>query len=107
MKDAIYKIAERKIQEAIENGELDHLPGRGKPLKLDADEHVPEEMRAVYKIMKNAGVLPEEIDLQKTITMLQEQLAKAASVEEKRSLKGKLAEKQLYYDILIEKRRRR
>ena len=33
-------IAERKIQEAILKGELDNLPGKGKPLQLDDDSGI-------------------------------------------------------------------
>jgi hypothetical protein len=38
-------IAEQKIREAIERGELDHLPGQGRPLDLTDDRLVPEELR--------------------------------------------------------------
>lgn len=107
MRDAIFKIAERKIQEAIENGELDNLPGAGKPLNLETDLHVPEDLRATYRILRQAGVLPEELDLQQAITKLEEMLAAAPSPEEAGQLKAKLAEKRLHYDILMEKRRKK
>ena len=48
-------LAEQKISEAISRGELDDLPGCGKPLDLDDDALVPEEMRLVCRILKNAG----------------------------------------------------
>jgi len=62
-------IAERKIAEAIANGELDHLPGEGRPLDLDEDALVPEDLRLAYRILKNAGyatveeveVMPENV----------------------------------------------
>jgi Domain of unknown function (DUF1992) len=54
-------IAERKIAEAIAAGELDGLPGTGKPLELDDDSHVPEDLRAAYRILKNAGYVPPEV----------------------------------------------
>ncbi|HBS59492.1 MAG TPA: DUF1992 domain-containing protein [Firmicutes bacterium] len=107
MRDAIFKIAERKIQEAIENGDLDNLPGAGKPLKLETDFHVPEDLRATYGILRQAGVLPEELDLQQAIAKLEEMLAAAPSAEEAGRLKAKLAEKRLHYDILMEKRRKK
>jgi len=43
-------IAERRIGEAVANGELDNLPGAGKPLELDDDALVPEELRCAYRI---------------------------------------------------------
>jgi len=52
---ALELLAERKIAEAIERGEFDGLPGAGKPLHLDDDPLVPEELRMAYRILRNAG----------------------------------------------------
>ena len=54
-------IAEQKIAEAIENGDFDDLPGAGKPLELDDDSLVPEDLRLAYRILKNAGFVPPEV----------------------------------------------
>ena len=59
------QIAETRIQEAIEQGELRDLPGEGKPLRLDDDTAIPEELRVAYRILKNAGFLPPELQLRK------------------------------------------
>ena len=64
------KIAEQRIREAMERGEFDNLPFHGKPIKLDALTGVPEHLRMGYKILKNAGVLPEELQLKKEIVSL-------------------------------------
>ena len=61
------QIAEARIQEAIERGELRDLPGEGKPLQLDDDSAVPEELRAAYRILKNAGFLPPELQLRREL----------------------------------------
>jgi hypothetical protein len=50
------KIAERKIREAMENGELDNLPGQGEPLNLEDDSHIPEDLRMAYKVFKKRGL---------------------------------------------------
>ncbi len=50
--------AERHIIEAQRKGEFDNLHGRGEPLILDDDSHVPAELRAGYRLLKNAGCLP-------------------------------------------------
>ena len=55
-------IAEQRIAEAIANGDFDHLPGSGKPLELDDDSLLPEELRLAYRILKNAGFVPPEIE---------------------------------------------
>ena len=54
---ALLYLAERKIEEAIERGEFDDLPGAGQLLDLDdLDPMLPEELRMAYRILKNAGM---------------------------------------------------
>lgn len=53
--------AERHIRDAQQQGEFDNLPGTGEPLRLDDDAHVPAELRAGYRLLKNAGCLPPEL----------------------------------------------
>jgi hypothetical protein len=55
-------LVERRIAEAMARGEFDHLPGQGKPLVLDDDRLVPEEVRVAYRILKNAGFVPPELE---------------------------------------------
>ncbi len=54
-------IIESKIAEAQRAGAFDDLPGAGKPLDLEEDRLVPEDVRMAYRILKNAGYVPEEI----------------------------------------------
>jgi hypothetical protein len=55
-------IAEERIARAMEAGEFDDLPGAGKPLELEDDSLVPEELRVAYRILKNAGFVPPEVE---------------------------------------------
>jgi hypothetical protein len=64
-------LAERKIAEAIAKGELDDLPGAGRPLDLDDDTLVPEELRLAYRILKNAGFVPPELEALNRIEQLE------------------------------------
>jgi len=83
------QIAEARIEEAIARGELDNLPGAGQPLSLDEDPMVPEEYRMAYRILKNAGVVPPEIELRNRIKALEEALLAADDGPEKnRGLKN-------------------
>ncbi|QLK62775.1 DUF1992 domain-containing protein [Enterobacteriaceae bacterium Kacie_13] len=65
---------EKYIKDASENGEFDNLAGRGKPLVLDDDSGVPEELRAAYRILKNAGYLPPELQDRKEVIELDHML---------------------------------
>ncbi|QIX96130.1 DUF1992 domain-containing protein [Cedecea sp. FDAARGOS_727] len=53
--------AERHILDAQRNGDFDSLPGSGEPIMLDDDSHVPPELRAGYRLLKNSGCLPPEL----------------------------------------------
>jgi hypothetical protein len=55
-------LAEARIEEAMREGAFDDLPGAGRPLDLDDDRFVPEDVRAAYRILKNAGFVPPEIE---------------------------------------------
>jgi hypothetical protein len=50
-------VAERKILEAIENGEFDDLPGKGKPLPEDEFANLPDEVRLCARILKSSSHL--------------------------------------------------
>lgn len=71
-------IAEQRIQEAQDQGAFDHLPGAGKPLDMEDDSHVPEDLRMAYKLLRNAGYLPPELEERKEITSLMEMLEKCS-----------------------------
>ncbi|ENA0612287.1 DUF1992 domain-containing protein [Enterobacter bugandensis] len=53
---------ERHISDAQRKGEFENLPGSGKPLVLEDDWHIPPELRAGYRLLKNAGCLPPELE---------------------------------------------
>jgi len=97
-------IAERRIEEAMARGEFDNLSCRGKPIPPDDLIMVPEELRMAYKILKNAGIVPEEVELRKSIYSLNELLRACVDEEEKKQLRLKITEKQLRYNIIMESR---
>ncbi|MBP2664414.1 MAG: hypothetical protein H6Q71_2362 [Firmicutes bacterium] len=101
-----FRIAEQKIQEAIEQGELDNLPGKGKPLIFD-DAQIPQELRSSYKILKNNGVLPTEMALKREIVSLESLLQVCLCEDNKENLRKQLSNKQVQLGILMDKRKRR
>lgn len=62
--------AERHIIDAQRKGEFEDLRGTGAPLVLDDDSHVPVELRAGYRLLKNAGCLPPELEHRKEAIQL-------------------------------------
>ncbi|MEW6002396.1 MAG: DnaJ family domain-containing protein [Nitrospirota bacterium] len=68
--DIFLKIAERRVLEAIENGEFDDLEGKGKPIKFEDETWIPEDLRIAYRMLKNAGCIPPELEVRKEIVNL-------------------------------------
>ena len=51
-------VAERKIQEAIEEGAFDNLDGAGKPLDLSENPFEDPSQRMANRILRNNGLAP-------------------------------------------------
>jgi len=77
------RIAELRIREAIERGEFDKLEGFGKPLDHSDYFNAPPELRMSFHILKNAGVVPEEVHLLNNIHQLTAHIKSALTSEEK------------------------
>jgi hypothetical protein len=71
-------LADQRLEEAVSRGELSNLPGECRPLELDDDALVPEDLRAAYRILKNAGFVPPEVEALSEIAQL-ERLVHAGS----------------------------
>jgi hypothetical protein len=116
----IEKIAEKRIQEAIDRGELKDLPGQGAPLHLEDDSRIPEDLRLAYKILKNADCLPPELEARKEIRQMEDLLAQVPDEREKYRLVKKinfmimklnmmgrrpleLEDKEIYYQRVVDK----
>jgi DnaJ family protein C protein 28 len=54
-------LIEERIQEAMERGEFDNLPGKGRPLCLERNPFAGD-WELAYHVMKNAGYAPEWIE---------------------------------------------
>jgi hypothetical protein len=84
------KIVEERIRKAQKKGEFENLFGSGKPLQINENFHVPEELRLAYKILKNADCVPPEIELKKEIKQTEDLLAGMQETSEKYRILKKL-----------------
>lgn len=75
---ALELLAERRIEEALARGDFDGLPGAGRPLDLEDEPLVPEELRVAYRILRNSGFAPPEVDARRTIADLERLLVDGA-----------------------------
>ena len=82
------KLVEERIRKAQQKGDFNNLAGSGKPIELDDDSHVSEDLRLAHKIMKNANCLPPEIELKKEIERTEDLLDGMQDIAQKyRTLK--------------------
>ena len=98
---------EQQIKKAMAEGEFDDLPGKGKPVDLTAYFDTPEDLRMAYSILKDANIVPEEVQLLKDIEALKAQLETSSNAEQKNRIEKAIKEKRLAFNLLIENRRRK
>ena len=88
-------------------GDFDNLPGKGRPLDLDAYFATPQDLRMGYSILKNADIIPEEMALLKQIEDLKKSLDSCTSQIEKRAIQRQLAEKITNFSMRMERYRKK
>lgn len=82
----------RKLAQAQRSGELQAAPGYGKPLVPDAGwEQAPVELRMGFKILKDAGFVPPEVELFHQRAKLRETLALADTEGQRNTLATELS----------------
>ncbi|RYL88966.1 DUF1992 domain-containing protein [Sporolactobacillus sp. THM7-4] len=97
-------LAESRIQEGLKEGAFENLPGKGKPQNFEDLSMVPEDLRLGYKVLKNAGYLPEELQLRKDMVTLSDLIQCCDDEHERTRLNQQLTEKRLRFNMLAEKR---
>jgi hypothetical protein len=102
--DALSLLAESKIRTAMARGEFDDLPGRGRPLPLDDSAGVPADLRMGFKLLRNAGYLPPELEARNEAARLGTLIAATGDPEERSRLAGLRADAELRYRLMAERR---
>lgn len=67
-------LAEQRIREVIDRGEMNDLPGAGLPIEFDDEPFVSPEQRMVNHILKRAGLVPSEVSMRQAICRLREEI---------------------------------
>ena|ERR1044072_6084835 len=104
---SIDKFRDDQIKKAMDNGEFDNLPGKGKPLDLDAYFATPEDLRIAYSVLKSSGFVPEEAQLLKDVESLKEALKNCPDDDEKTRIRKLIDDKTLKLNLLVEHYKRR
>lgn len=85
--DPFRLIADRKIQEAMDEGAFENLSGRGQPLPLEDDPFEDPSLRMAHRLLRNNGFAPAWIEegreIETAIAKLRDDRARTAiKVEE-------------------------
>src|SRR5215475_1576564 len=96
------KLIEEKIREAMENGEFYNLPGKGRPLDLDAYFATPADLRLGFSVLKSACCLPVEVELQNEIESLKARLSVCDDERERQALRKGIEARTLKLNLLMD-----
>jgi len=99
------KIAQQKIQEAIEAGEFDNLPNSGQKLDLESYFALPAHLRMAYSVLKSANCVPHEIDLLNEVTRLEAEVARAGHAEPQVRMRRDLEDARLRLNVALDRLR--
>ena len=101
------KLVERQIAKAQAKGQLSGLAGEGKPLPdRPGDAFISAGDAAGFRLMAEAGVLPEEIVLKKAAAAQRAHLATLTDPEERKTAMAELARLEMHQAIAEESRRK-
>ncbi len=81
--DSLAFIAEQRIAEAMREKDLNSPKWKNKPLPLEDDRFVPEDLKMAYKILKNSGYLPPEIEERKEVKKLEDLISRTEDEHER------------------------
>ncbi|MFI8576134.1 DnaJ family domain-containing protein [Rossellomorea aquimaris] len=98
-------MSEQRIKKAYEDGEFKELPGFGKPLNLDDDLGVPQELKMAHRMMKNAGFTTDEMNVKKEMMRIEDLIKACDDDLEKQELQKSLSENMLKYNAMLSKKR--
>ncbi len=94
----------RSMRETEASGELTAAPSWGKPLDFGGGyDETPPEWRMPFKVLKDAGVVPPEVEMLHELAELKRELAAAAGDSERESaLRRRLVDRQLAVALRLE-----
>ena len=98
-------LSEQRIKKAYEDGDFKELSGFGKPMNLDDDLGVPQELKMAHRILKNAGFSPEEMNVKKEMMQIEDLIRVCEDDLEKEELRRSLNEKMVRYNSMLSKKR--
>lgn len=96
----------QSLNDALRSGELQSSASWGKPLDLaDGYAQTPEELRMAFKLLKEAGYVPPEVETMKRIAALRAGIASDPDAPGAETMRRRLSELQQQLALRLEKLR--
>ena len=104
-RDEAIRSLDQRIGEALaaSGAELQASPAWGKPLPDDGYLDTPPELRMAFKLLKNAGHVPAEVELMRELKRWRDQHAALPPGPAADALAARIAERQLLIALRIER----
>ena len=91
------------LRESEAQGELASAPSYGKPLAFgDGYDETPAELRMGMKVLKDAGVVPPEVEMMNAAAALETRIAQCNDAAERRALQQQLSEQRQAIALRLE-----
>ena len=101
------RLTERRILKSLAEGKLEKLDGEGKPLPDRSGEaHLDAGEAIGFRIMAEAGVLPEEIEWKRKVAAQREALNGLKDPEARKAAMARLADLDMRQSMAEEARRK-
>ena len=96
----------QSLRDAQRSGELQAAANWGKPLDLDDGyAQTPEALRMAFKVLKDAGFVPPEVETMKQIAALREVIAADPQAPRADAMRRRLSDLQQHLALRLEKLR--
>jgi hypothetical protein len=99
------RIAEDRINDAIARGEFADAGELGKSIDLEGYFALPESERMGVKLLRDAGIVPTEVDLMREAERLERALAECADPAKRHELSDRLQTLRVSLAMMLERRR--
>lgn len=92
------------VSQALASGELQKSAGWGRPLPDDGYFDAPPELRLAFKVLRNAGQVPPEVELMQELQRWRDQLATLDTASaDAQALRARIAERELLIRLRVER----
>ena len=93
----------QSLRDSERSGELRSAPSYGKPLApIDGWDETPEEFRLPFKMLKEAGIVPPEVEAMRELAALKSELEACTDADSQQALRQRISDRQQAIALRLE-----